>query len=54
MYLLQANLSANFGAEEVQQRQIKVAPFYWGTDPAAGGLSPPYDWIIGSDIVYKV
>lgn len=54
MYLLQANLVANFGADEIQQRQMKVVPFYWGTDPPAAGLSPPYDWIIGADIVYKV
>jgi hypothetical protein len=54
MPLLKANVSANFSNEEMKEMKSQVLPFYWGTDPFKAGLEPPYDWIIGADIVYKV
>eukprot|EP01122_Echinamoeba_exundans_P002094 TRINITY_DN12057_c0_g1_i1.p1 TRINITY_DN12057_c0_g1~~TRINITY_DN12057_c0_g1_i1.p1 ORF type:complete len:214 (-),score=23.58 TRINITY_DN12057_c0_g1_i1:35-676(-) len=53
MPLLKANVSANFSSEEMKEMKSQVLPFYWGTDPSKAGLEPPYDYIIGADIVYK-
>lgn len=54
MPLLKANLAANFSVDEIKERHTRVLPFSWGSDPEAAQLTPPYDWIIGADIVYKV
>ena len=32
--------------------EVQLVPFCWGTDPHASGLSPPYHFVVATDVIY--
>lgn len=56
--VVEENINANFPLEqpELWREKVLVRPraveFFWGNDPSA--LQPPFDYILGADIVYEV
>ena len=42
----------NFGAGGAGTSELRFSPFCWGTDPLVAGLSPPYDVVVATDVIY--
>jgi predicted nicotinamide N-methyase len=53
MTLLQGNIVRNSAVFEHGNGSISVLPYRWGDDPLAAGLKPPYDIIVGADILFE-
>ena len=49
---LEANVMQNFGAGGAGTSELRFSPFCWGTDPLVAGLSPPYDVVVATDVIY--
>merc|ERR1739848_147132 len=46
------NLEANFGSRMDLRRRFRLRPLKWGDEDLFAALDPPYDLVLGSDIMY--
>ena len=47
---LERNVLQNFDGAAASE--LRFAPYCWGTDPLAAGLSPPYSVVLATDVIY--
>lgn len=49
--MTEKNLQANLA--NLSQSNISIVQYEWGTPPLPQSLTPPFDVVLGADIVYK-
>ena len=53
LHIARHNAFANFPEEDTPSGRIKLVPLTWGRQPEIAAAGPPFDLIVGSDILYN-